>query len=91
MIDVTVIVPVYNVAPYLREALDSVVNQTYKDLEIIIVDDGSDDGSASICEEYASSDPRIKLIHQANNGLSGARNTGLESATGDFVSFVDSI
>ena len=87
---VSVIVPVYNVAPYLREALDSVVNQTYKDLEIIIVDDGSDDGSASICEEYASSDPRIKLIHQANNGLSGARNTGLESATGDFVSFVDS-
>ena len=88
---VSVIVPVYNVAPYLREALDSVVNQTYKDLEIIIVDDGSDDGSASICEEYASSDPRIMLIHQANNGLSGARNTGLEIATGDFVSFVDSL
>ena len=87
---VSVIVPVYNVAPYLREALDSVVNQTYKDLEIIIVDDGSADGSASICEEYAASDSRIKLIHQTNKGLSGARNTGLEFATGDCVAFVDS-
>ena len=87
---VSVIVPVYNVAPYLHEALDSVVNQTYKDLEIIIVDDGSTDGSASICEEYAASDPRIKLVHQANKGLSGARNTGLEHATGEFVSFIDS-
>ena len=87
---VSIIVPVYNVAPYLREALDSVVNQSYKDLEIIIVDDGSTDGSASICEGFASSDPRIKLIHQPNKGLSGARNTGLEHATGDFVAFVDS-
>ena len=87
---VSVIVPVYNVAPYLREALDSVVNQSYKDLEIIIVDDGSTDGSASICEEYAASDNRIKLVHQPNKGLSGARNTGLELATGDFVSFIDS-
>ena len=87
---VSVIVPVYNVAPYLREALDSVVNQTYKDLEIIIVDDGSTDGSADICEEYADSDARIKLIKQPNKGLSGARNTGLENATGDLVAFVDS-
>ena len=87
---VSVIVPVYNVAPYLREALDSVVNQTYKDLEIIIVDDGSTDGSADICEEYADSDDRIKLIKQPNKGLSGARNTGLENATGDLVAFVDS-
>ena len=87
---VSVIVPVYNVSPYLREALDSVINQTYKELEIIIVDDGSTDGSASIYEEYAASDPRIKLIHQANKGLSGARNTGLEHATGEFVSFIDS-
>lgn len=87
---VSVIVPVYNVAPYLREALDSVVNQTYKDLEIIIVDDGSTDGSADICKEYADSDTRIKLIKQPNKGLSGARNTGLEIATGDLVAFVDS-
>lgn len=87
---VSVIVPVYNVAPYLREALDSVVNQTYKDLEIIIVEDGSTDGSADICEEYADSDARIKLIKQPNKGLSGARNTGLEIATGDLVAFVDS-
>ena len=87
---VSVIVPVYNVAPYLREALDSVVNQSYKDLEIIIVDDGSTDESASICEDYASSDPRIKLIHQSNKGLSGARNTGLKNSTGEFVAFIDS-
>ena len=87
---VSVIVPVYNVSPYLREAIDSVINQTYKELEIIIVDDGSTDGSGAICEEYASSDSRIKLIHQSNRGLSGARNTGLECATGDFVAFVDS-
>ena len=87
---VSVIVPVYNVAPYLREALDSVVNQTYKDLEIIIVDDGSTDGSTDICKEFADSDNRIKLIKQPNKGLSGARNTGLEIATGDLVAFVDS-
>ena len=87
---VSVIVPVYNVSPYLREALDSVINQTYNELEIIIVDDGSTDGSCAICEEYAASDTRIKLIHQENRGLSGARNTGLECATGDFVAFVDS-
>lgn len=87
---VSVIVPVYNVAPYLREALDSVVNQTYKDLEIIVVDDGSTDGSADICKEYADSDARIKLIQQSNKGLSGARNTGLDIATGDLVAFVDS-
>ena len=87
---VSIIVPVYNVAPYLREALDSIVNQTYKELEILIIDDGSTDGSSAICEEYASSDPRIKLIHQSNKGLSGARNTGLEHATGDLVAFIDS-
>ena len=87
---VSIIVPVYNVAPYLREALDSIVNQTYKDLEILIIDDGSTDGSSAICEEYASKDPRIRLIHQSNKGLSGARNTGLEHATGDYVAFIDS-
>ena len=87
---VSIIVPVYNVAPYLREALDSIVNQTYKDLEILIIDDGSTDGSSAICEEYASSEPRIRLIHQSNKGLSGARNTGLEHATGDYVAFIDS-
>ena len=87
---VSVIVPVYNVASYLPEALDSIVNQTYKDLEIIIVDDGSTDDSACICEKYASSDSRIKVIHQDNRGLSGARNTGLAHATGDLVSFIDS-
>ena len=87
---VSIIVPVYNVASFLPEALDSIVNQTYKDLEIIIVDDGSTDDSPSICEKYAASDSRIKVIHQDNRGLSGARNTGLKYVTGDFVSFIDS-
>ena len=85
---VSVIIPVYNVFPYLREALDSVINQTYRNLEIIIVDDGSMDGSQSICDEYTT-DPRVKVIHQENRGLSGARNTGLDQMTGSFVTFLD--
>lgn len=86
---VSVIIPVYNVLPYLREALDSVVNQTYQNLEIIIVDDGSTDGSAAVCDEYGK-DPRVKVIHQENKGLSGARNTGLDLMTGSYVAFLDS-
>lgn len=86
---ISVIIPVYNVAPYLREALDSVVNQTYRDLEIIVVDDGSTDGSGEICDEY-SCDPRITVIHQKNGGLSNARNTGLDHATGSYIAFLDS-
>lgn len=85
---VSVIIPIYNVAPYVREALDSVVNQTYKELEIILIDDGSTDGSGAICDEYKS-DPRITVIHQTNRGLSGARNVGLNVATGDFIAFLD--
>ena len=87
---VSVIIPVFNVCLYLREALDSVINQTYKNLEIIIVDDGSSDGSEYICDEYAKSDDRIKVIHQNNQGLSAARNTGLELFSGDCVAFLDS-
>ena len=79
---VSVIVPVYNVLPFLREALDSVIHQTYQNLEIIIVDDGSNDGSGEVCDEYLS-DPRVIVIHQENRGLSGARNTGLERMTGE--------
>ncbi len=85
---ISVIIPVYNVAPYLREALNSVVNQTYYSLEILVIDDGSTDGSGSICDEYKT-DPRVTVIHQPNRGLSNARNTGLDAATGDFIAFLD--
>lgn len=85
---ISVIIPVYNVAPYLREALDSILHQTYQDLEIIIVDDGSTDASGSICDQFLS-DSRFQVIHQENKGLSGARNTGLDQATGEYISFFD--
>lgn len=87
---ISVIIPVYNVAPYLREAVDSAVNQTYRNLEIIMVDDGSTDGSGDICDEYASRDPRITVIHQKNCGVSSARNAGLDRATGEYIAFLDS-
>lgn len=87
---VSVIVPVYNVAPYLSQCLDSLVNQTYRNLEIIVVDDGSTDESGDICEQWKERDNRIKLIHKANAGLGEARNTGLEHVTGEYVGFVDS-
>lgn len=86
---VSVIVPVYNVLPFLREALDSVIHQTYQNLEIIIVDDGSTDGSGDVCDEYLS-DPRAIVIHQEKKGLSEARNIGLNQMTGEFVAFLDS-
>lgn len=85
---VSVIIPVYNVAPYLREALDSVVHQTHRALQVIIIDDGSTDGSSSICDEYLT-DPRVTVIHQENRGLSNARNAGLERMTGEYVCFLD--
>ncbi len=85
---ITVIIPVYNVLPYLTEALDSVIRQEYANLEIIIVDDGSTDGSGSKCDEYLS-DPRVRVIHQENRGLSGARNVGLDLMTGECVAFLD--
>lgn len=87
---ITVIVPVYNVKPYLVEALDSVINQTYRDLEIIVVDDGSTDGSGGICDEYAAMDPRVKVMHQENKGLAAARNVGLDMMQGEAVCFLDS-
>ncbi len=86
---VSVIIPVYNVKPYLREALDSVIGQTYRNTEIIIIDDGSTDGSENICDEYTS-DPRVTVIHQINGGLSNARNVGLDLAKGNYLCFLDS-
>ncbi|WAV90135.1 glycosyltransferase [Oxalobacter aliiformigenes] len=86
----SVIVPVYRVETYLPKCLDSLVGQTYADLEIILVDDGSPDRSGAICDEYAARDSRIVVIHQENRGASQARNAGLDRATGEFVAFVDS-
>ena len=87
---ISVIVPVYNVEKYLRKCVDSIVAQTYTNLEIILVDDGSPDNCGKICDEYAEKDSRIKVIHQKNGGLSAARNAGLDIATGDYIGFVDS-
>ena len=87
---VSVIIPVYNTEKYLRKCLDSVVNQTLKDIEIICVNDGSPDNSLAILEEYAQNDNRIKIINKSNGGLSSARNAGLEISQGEFIGFVDS-
>ena len=86
---ISVVVPVYKVEAYLPKCIDSLVKQTYKDLEIILVDDGSTDRSGQICGEYAARDGRVRVIHQANAGVSAARNAGLTAATGDYIGFVD--
>jgi glycosyltransferase involved in cell wall biosynthesis len=87
---VSVIIPIYKVEPYLCECVDSVINQTYKNLEIILVDDGSPDKCPEICDEYVLKDSRIRVVHKPNGGLSDARNTGIEIAKGEYLSFVDS-
>ncbi len=87
---ISVIVPVYNVEPYLKKCLDSIVNQTYTNLEILIIDDGSSDKSGAICDEYAATDSRIRVFHTENRGLSCARNLGLNNAAGEWIGFVDS-
>ena len=87
---ITVVVPVYNVEQYLKECIESLCYQTYKNLEIILVDDGSTDQSGEICDSYQHTDSRIHVIHQKNGGLSDARNTGIEAASGKFITFVDS-
>lgn len=87
---ISVIVPIYKVERYLNKCLDSIVNQTYKELEIILVDDGSPDGCPKICDEWGLKDSRIRVIHKANAGLGLARNSGLEVATGKYVAFIDS-
>ena len=85
----TIIMPVYNVARYLDEAIASVTAQTITDWELIIVDDGSTDGSSEICDRHAVSDNRIRVIHQKNSGVSAARNAALEKARGSIVGFID--
>ncbi len=87
---ISVIVPVYKVEEYLNRCVDSIINQTYKNLEIILVDDGSPDNCGKICDEYAKLDKRIKVIHKKNGGLSDARNAGLSVAKGKYIGFVDS-
>ena len=89
-VKVSVIVPVYNVKKYLPKCLDSIINQTLKEIEIICVNDGSTDGSDKVLEEYAQKDSRIKIINRPNGGLSAARNTGIPHATGKYIGFVDS-
>ena len=85
----SVIIPVYNAEKWISETLDSIVNQTYKDIEIIVVDDGSSDNSLAIVNGYAERDDRIKIISKKNGGVSSARNVGIENATGDYVAFID--
>ena len=87
---ISIIVPVYNVEKYLEKCLNSLVNQTYKNLEIICVNDGSPDGSLKILEEFSKRDTRVKIVSQENQGLSGARNTGLKHVKGEYVAFLDS-
>ncbi|WP_024867330.1 glycosyltransferase [Butyrivibrio sp. FCS014] len=87
---VSIIVPIYNVERYLVRCLESIINQSYANLEIILVDDGSTDGSGKICDKYGLKDSRIKVIHRSNGGLSAARNSGLSVASGEYIAFVDS-
>lgn len=87
---ISIIVPVYNVEEYIEKCVNSIINQTYKNIEIILVDDGSKDNSGKICDELKQKDSRIKVIHKENGGLSDARNAGLKIANGDYIGFVDS-
>lgn len=87
---ISVIVPVYKVEKYLDECVESIVNQTYRNLEIILVDDGSPDNCPQMCDDWAKRDARIRVIHKENGGLSSARNAGLDVCTGEYISFIDS-
>ncbi len=87
---VSIIVPVYNVEKYIKTCLDSIINQTYKNIEILLIDDGSTDNSGKICDEYSKKDKRIKVFHKENGGLSSARNYGIDRAKGDYLTFIDS-
>lgn len=87
---ISIIIPVFNVEKYLRKCIDSILSQTYKNLEIILVNDGSTDNSAIICDNYQKKDSRIKVIHKKNGGLSDARNCGIKASTGNYITFIDS-
>ena len=87
---VSIVVPVYNVEKYLKRCVDSIINQSYNNIEILLVDDGSTDSSGKICDDYLKKDSRIKVIHKQNGGLSDARNFGIDKSTGDYLSFIDS-
>lgn len=87
---VSIVVPIYNAEPYIERSIESIINQTYKNIEIILVDDGSEDGSGKICDKYAKKDKRIKVIHKENGGVSSARNTGIREAGSNYIVFVDS-
>lgn len=89
MVKVSVIVPIYNVEEYINKCVDSILNQTFKEFELILVDDGSTDNSGNICDTYKSIDDRVHVIHKNNGGLSDARNFGIEAATGEFLYFID--
>ena len=87
---VSIVIPVYNVEKYLRDCMDSVIVQTYQDIEVIVVNDGSTDNSGIICDEYAAKDDRFRVIHKENGGAASAKNVGLDHATGDYIAFLDS-
>lgn len=87
---ISVVVPIYNVEEYLKICINSIIDQTYKNIEILLIDDGSTDNCPSICDEHAKLDERIKVIHKKNGGLSDARNVGISIATGEYISFIDS-
>ena len=86
----SVIIPIYNVKDYLEKCIESVLNQDYKNFELILVDDGSTDGSEQICDKYSRNNPNALVFHQKNSGVCAARNLGIENATGDYLCFVDS-
>lgn len=86
---ISIIVPIYNMENFLAKSLDSILNQTYEEFELLLIDDGSTDSSSSICDSYANNDERIKVVHQSNKGISGARNTGLKIAKGKYIMFID--
>ena len=87
---ISVIVPVYNVEKYLPRCIDSILSQTFKDFELLLIDDGSPDNCGKICDEYAAKDRRVRVFHKPNGGVSSARNLGLDKACGEWITFIDS-